>query len=159
MEGFSCNIYACSWTLWHSLKFVIVHVDVTTVWSLLEIVWILHIVLTKILTCLPLILITGTILSITIPALYSRYEERVDRCCGIIHRKLSHHYKIVDESVISRIPQSLSKDKDSWVWCTYRLSLSLLYSSEVQTLPKLNDFGYTIMFLELVLLSIMHMIF
>lgn len=55
----------------------------------------------------------GTILSITIPALYSRYEERVDRCCGIIHRKLSHHYKIVDESVISRIPQSLSKDKDS----------------------------------------------
>ncbi|KAJ6952114.1 reticulon-like protein B16 isoform X2 [Populus alba x Populus x berolinensis] len=55
----------------------------------------------------------GAILSITIPALYSRYEERVDRCCGIIHRKLSHHYKIVDESVISRIPQSLSKDKDS----------------------------------------------
>ncbi|KAJ6855183.1 reticulon-like protein B16 isoform X2 [Populus alba x Populus x berolinensis] len=55
----------------------------------------------------------GTILSITIPALYSRYEERVDRCCGIIHRKLSHHYKIVDDSVISRIPQSLSKDKDS----------------------------------------------
>uniref|UniRef100_A0A6N2ML26 Reticulon-like protein n=3 Tax=Salix TaxID=40685 RepID=A0A6N2ML26_SALVM len=55
----------------------------------------------------------GTILSITIPALYSRYEEHVDRCCGVIHRKLSHHYKIVDESVISRIPQSLSKDKDA----------------------------------------------
>ncbi|KDP21658.1 hypothetical protein JCGZ_03329 [Jatropha curcas] len=55
----------------------------------------------------------GTILSITIPALYSKYEERVDRYCGMIHRKLSHHYKIVDESVISRIPQSLSKDKDA----------------------------------------------
>ncbi|CAK7339970.1 unnamed protein product [Dovyalis caffra] len=55
----------------------------------------------------------GTILSITIPALYSRYKELVDRYCGMIHSKLSHHYKIVDESVISRIPQSLSKDKDS----------------------------------------------
>ncbi|KAJ4833196.1 Reticulon-like protein B16 [Turnera subulata] len=55
----------------------------------------------------------GTILSITIPALYSRYEERVDRYCGVIHRKLSDHYKIVDENVISRIPQSLSKDKDT----------------------------------------------
>ncbi|KAJ9160462.1 hypothetical protein P3X46_025862 [Hevea brasiliensis] len=55
----------------------------------------------------------GTILSITIPALYSKYEEHIDKYCGMIHRKLSHHYKIVDESVISRIPHSLSKDKDA----------------------------------------------
>ncbi|XP_065871654.1 reticulon-like protein B16 [Euphorbia lathyris] len=55
----------------------------------------------------------GTVLSITIPALYSRYEEHVDKYCGMIHRTLSHHYKIVDESVISRIPQSLSKEKDA----------------------------------------------
>ncbi|XP_015575788.2 reticulon-like protein B16 isoform X1 [Ricinus communis] len=55
----------------------------------------------------------GTILSITIPALYSKYEEHVDRYCGMIHRKLSQHYKIVDESVINRIPQSLSKEKDA----------------------------------------------
>ncbi|WCJ20074.1 Reticulon family protein [Euphorbia peplus] len=54
----------------------------------------------------------GTVLSITIPALYSRYEEHVDKYCGMIHRKLSHHYKIVDESVVSRIPQTLSKEKD-----------------------------------------------
>ncbi|KAF2319267.1 hypothetical protein GH714_014330 [Hevea brasiliensis] len=62
---------------------------------------------------LPLVLMTGTILSITIPALYSKYEEHIDKYCGMIHRKLSHHYKIVDESVISRIPHSLSKDKDA----------------------------------------------
>ncbi|KAJ4720221.1 Reticulon-like protein [Melia azedarach] len=53
----------------------------------------------------------GTLLSITVPALYSRYEERVDKCCGVIHKKLSQHYKIVDENVISRIPRTLSKDK------------------------------------------------
>ncbi|OAY38255.1 reticulon-like protein B16 [Manihot esculenta] len=55
----------------------------------------------------------GTILSITVPALYNQYEEHIDKYCGMIHRKLSHHYKIVDESVISRIPRSLSKDKDA----------------------------------------------
>ncbi|KAJ9176001.1 hypothetical protein P3X46_014495 [Hevea brasiliensis] len=54
----------------------------------------------------------GTILSITIPALYSKFEEHIDKYCGMIHRKLSHHYKIVDESVTNRIPHSLSKDKD-----------------------------------------------
>ena len=63
-------------------------------------------------TGLQLILLTGTILSITIPALYSKFEEHVDRYCGMIQRKLSQHYKIVDESVINRLPQSLSKDKD-----------------------------------------------
>lgn len=56
-------------------------------------------------------LVVGTLLSITVPALYSRYEERVDKCCGVIHKKLSQHYKIVDENVISRIPRTLSKDK------------------------------------------------
>lgn len=55
----------------------------------------------------------GTILSITIPALYNRYQDHVDRFAGLIHRQMSHHYKIVDENVISRIPRSLSKDKDS----------------------------------------------
>ncbi|XP_050210466.1 reticulon-like protein B16 [Mercurialis annua] len=55
----------------------------------------------------------GTVLSITILALYGKHEENVDKYCGMIHRKLSQQYKIVDESVISRIPQSLSKDKDA----------------------------------------------
>ncbi|XVE90985.1 hypothetical protein DITRI_Ditri20bG0119400 [Diplodiscus trichospermus] len=54
----------------------------------------------------------GTILSVTVPVFYSKYEQHVDKYCGIIHRKFSHHYKIVDESVINRIPRSLSKDKD-----------------------------------------------
>ncbi|KAK3230146.1 hypothetical protein Dsin_002027 [Dipteronia sinensis] len=55
----------------------------------------------------------GTLLSVTVPALYSRYEESVDRYCGMIHKRLSKHYKIVDENVISRLPRSLSKDKDT----------------------------------------------
>ncbi|XP_021297034.1 reticulon-like protein B16 [Herrania umbratica] len=54
----------------------------------------------------------GTILSITIPVFYNKYEERVDKCCGMIHRKFSQHYKIVDESVTNRIPRSLFKEKD-----------------------------------------------
>ncbi|CAL9220342.1 unnamed protein product [Arabidopsis halleri] len=55
----------------------------------------------------------GTILSVTIPALYSKYQSKVDKCCGTIHRRLSHHYKIVDENVISRLSWSLTNDKDS----------------------------------------------
>ncbi|XVF24328.1 hypothetical protein REPUB_Repub13aG0118300 [Reevesia pubescens] len=54
----------------------------------------------------------GTLLSVTVPASYSKFEEHVDKYCGIIHQKFSQHYKIVDESVINRIPWSLSKDKD-----------------------------------------------
>ncbi|KAG2724019.1 hypothetical protein I3760_02G198900, partial [Carya illinoinensis] len=44
-----------------------------------------------------------TIIPITVPALYSKYEEHVDRCCGMTHQQFSKHYKIVDESVISRL--------------------------------------------------------
>lgn len=55
----------------------------------------------------------GTLLSITVPALYSRFEARVDRYCGMIHKSISQHYKVVDENVISRIPRPLAKDKDS----------------------------------------------
>lgn len=53
----------------------------------------------------------GTILSVTLPALYNRYEEQVDRCAGKIHRNFSRHYKIVDDSVMSRFPRNLPKDK------------------------------------------------
>ncbi|RVX03072.1 Reticulon-like protein B16 [Vitis vinifera] len=55
----------------------------------------------------------GTIISITVPALYSKYEEHVDKYFGIIHRKFSKHYKLVDENVIRRIPPGLSKDKET----------------------------------------------
>ncbi|KAJ4893321.1 Reticulon-like protein B16 [Raphanus sativus] len=55
----------------------------------------------------------GTILSVTVPALYSKYQSKVDKCCGLIHRQLSHQYKLVDENVISKLSWSLSKDKDS----------------------------------------------
>ncbi len=55
---------------------------------------------------------TGTVISITVPALYSKYEEHVDRYCGMIQRQFSKHYKIVDESVFNRLPRNISKDKD-----------------------------------------------
>lgn len=58
-------------------------------------------------------MVTGTILLITLPALYSKHDERVDRYCGMIQKQFSKHYKIVDESVFSRLPRNLSKDKDS----------------------------------------------
>lgn len=54
----------------------------------------------------------GTIISITVPALYSRYEKHVDRFCGMLHRNFSRHYKVVDESLISKLPRGLSKDKN-----------------------------------------------
>lgn len=55
---------------------------------------------------------TGTIISITIPALYNKYEEHVDRYVGLVHNKISKHYSIVDANVISRIPGGFSKNKD-----------------------------------------------
>ncbi|KAI7749291.1 hypothetical protein M8C21_023626, partial [Ambrosia artemisiifolia] len=54
----------------------------------------------------------GTILSVTLPALYNKYEAQVDRVAGTIHRSFSRHYKLVDESVMNRIPRSVvPKDK------------------------------------------------
>ncbi|KAL5974774.1 hypothetical protein ACLOJK_031445 [Asimina triloba] len=55
----------------------------------------------------------GTIVSITIPALYNKYEERVDRYAGVVHSRISKHYNTVDANVISRIPGRFSKNKDS----------------------------------------------
>ncbi|KAL5152997.1 Reticulon-like protein B16 [Glycine soja] len=55
----------------------------------------------------------GTLLMITIPALYSKYGGYVDKCCGVIHRQFSRHYRIVDESVFNRLPRNISKDKES----------------------------------------------
>ncbi|XP_057773635.1 reticulon-like protein B16 isoform X2 [Salvia miltiorrhiza] len=54
----------------------------------------------------------GIIISIMVPALYNRFGDRVDRCFGTIHRQFSKHYKIVDESLHSRLPRALAKDKD-----------------------------------------------
>lgn len=59
--------------------------------------------------------IAGVIISITIPALYDKFEHRVDVCVGMIRRQFSRHYKIVDESLQSRLPRTLIKDKDSWL--------------------------------------------
>lgn len=70
---------------------------------------------------------TGTILSVTIPALYSKYQRKVDKCCGLIHRQLSHQYKLVDENVISKLSWSLSKDKDSWALTSVILKMLLLF--------------------------------
>ncbi|KAL8210781.1 hypothetical protein R6Q57_005218 [Mikania cordata] len=54
----------------------------------------------------------GTILSVTLPALYNKYEEQVVGCAGTIHRSFSRHYKIVDENVMNRIPPGvIPKDK------------------------------------------------
>jgi len=58
--------------------------------------------------CLP-----GTIVSITVPALYSKYEEDVDCCAGLVHEKFSRRYRIVDENVIRRLPRHFSEKKDS----------------------------------------------
>lgn len=53
----------------------------------------------------------GTIISITLPALYSKYDEHIDKYAGVLHRRFSKQYRVVDENVISRIPRTLSKNK------------------------------------------------
>ncbi|KAK9167949.1 hypothetical protein Syun_000089 [Stephania yunnanensis] len=59
------------------------------------------------------LLYIGAIVSITVPALYNKYKKHVDRYAGLVHSKFSTHYRVVDENVISRLPRSLSKDKDT----------------------------------------------
>lgn len=56
---------------------------------------------------------SGSIIAITLPALYNKYEERVDRYAGIVHHNISKHYKVVDQNVISRIPTGFRKEKAS----------------------------------------------
>jgi hypothetical protein len=51
---------------------------------------------------------------ITVPALYKKYGDYVDKCCGVIHHQFSKHYRIVDENVVDRLPHNTSKDKESW---------------------------------------------
>ncbi|KAF3433292.1 hypothetical protein FNV43_RR24394 [Rhamnella rubrinervis] len=55
----------------------------------------------------------GSIILITVPALYSKYEQHVDKYYGMIHQQFSKRYKVVDDNVFSRLPRSFSKDKDS----------------------------------------------
>lgn len=59
-------------------------------------------------------MVAGTLMMITIPALYSKYGAYVDKCCGIIHSQFSKHYRIVDENVFNRLPRNnIPKDKES----------------------------------------------
>ncbi|XP_010921131.1 reticulon-like protein B16 [Elaeis guineensis] len=55
----------------------------------------------------------GTIVSITIPALYNKYEAHVNRYAGLVHQKFTKHYRVVDENVIRRLPRHFSKNKDA----------------------------------------------
>ncbi|KAG0483579.1 hypothetical protein HPP92_011663 [Vanilla planifolia] len=59
----------------------------------------------------------GTLLLITLPALYNKYEERVDRCAGLVQQEFRKHYQIVDKNVLRRLPTRrlptrVARDKD-----------------------------------------------
>ncbi|XP_008782644.1 reticulon-like protein B16 [Phoenix dactylifera] len=55
----------------------------------------------------------GTIVSITIPALYNKYDVHVDKCAWLVRQKFTKHYRVVDENVIRRLPRRFSKNKDA----------------------------------------------
>ncbi|XP_058207372.1 reticulon-like protein B16 isoform X2 [Rhododendron vialii] len=50
----------------------------------------------------------GIILSITVPALYNKYQEHVDLFAGQICQRVRNYYNLVDESVISRICRTVA---------------------------------------------------
>ncbi|KAL8144517.1 hypothetical protein V2J09_017549 [Rumex salicifolius] len=52
----------------------------------------------------------GTIISITIPALYSKYEGMLSRFTGSITQRFSQHFRIVDEN--GTLHHSMPNDKD-----------------------------------------------
>ncbi|KZV39546.1 hypothetical protein F511_28752 [Dorcoceras hygrometricum] len=73
--------------------------------------WLLS-VIGSLLSFFTLAYIAGIIISVTVPALYDKFQDHVDRYADMVHRKLSKHYKIVDENLHSRLPRTLTKDKD-----------------------------------------------
>ncbi|KAI8564364.1 hypothetical protein RHMOL_Rhmol03G0175300 [Rhododendron molle] len=50
----------------------------------------------------------GIILSITVSALYNKYQEHVDLFAGQIRQRVRNYYNLVDESVISRIRRTVA---------------------------------------------------
>ncbi|XP_047047213.1 reticulon-like protein B16 [Lolium rigidum] len=48
----------------------------------------------------------------SVPALYHRHQEHVDRYTGMVQWNFSRHCKIVDKNVINRLPRSFIHDKD-----------------------------------------------
>ncbi|XP_028778831.1 reticulon-like protein B16 isoform X2 [Neltuma alba] len=55
----------------------------------------------------------GTLIAFIVPVLYGKYGGYVDKCCGIIHKQFSRHYRIVDESLFNRLPRNAPREKDS----------------------------------------------
>eukprot|EP00252_Welwitschia_mirabilis_P019665 TRINITY_DN4611_c0_g1_i2.p1 TRINITY_DN4611_c0_g1~~TRINITY_DN4611_c0_g1_i2.p1 ORF type:complete len:252 (+),score=42.54 TRINITY_DN4611_c0_g1_i2:221-976(+) len=53
------------------------------------------------------------ILSFTVPALYNKYEEHIDRGIAIAHKQVTKQYRSLDESLLSKIPKGLPKQKSN----------------------------------------------
>jgi len=53
----------------------------------------------------------GLLISLTIPALYNKYEDHVDRNAEIAHKQIVKQYRNLDANVLSKIPRGFSKDK------------------------------------------------
>lgn len=53
----------------------------------------------------------GLFVSLTIPALYNKYEDLVDRNAEIAHKQIVKQYRNLDANVLSKIPRGLSKEK------------------------------------------------
>uniref|UniRef100_A0A0D6R7P5 Reticulon-like protein n=1 Tax=Araucaria cunninghamii TaxID=56994 RepID=A0A0D6R7P5_ARACU len=48
------------------------------------------------------------VLCLSIPALYNKYEDKVDKNAEIAHQHIQKHYKSLNENVLSKIPRRLS---------------------------------------------------
>jgi hypothetical protein len=52
----------------------------------------------------------GLLVSLTIPALYNKYEDHVDRNAEIAHKQIVKQYRNLDVNVLSKIPRGFSKE-------------------------------------------------
>ncbi|XP_043719343.1 reticulon-like protein B11 isoform X2 [Telopea speciosissima] len=53
----------------------------------------------------------GILISLTVPALYDKYQDHVDDKLSKTHEVLSSHYRKIDDNILSKIPRSINKEK------------------------------------------------
>lgn len=57
------------------------------------------------------LLYIGTLLSLSIPLLYDKYQNEIDKKLIVARNVIQTQYKKVDEQVLRKIPRSLNKEK------------------------------------------------
>jgi hypothetical protein len=60
---------------------------------------------------IPVIILSGVLLSLSLPVLYDKYQDRIDEKIHVIHGVIHPHYQKICNIVLSIIPKRTNKEK------------------------------------------------